>query len=310
MQATPFAPQALMLEAVTQVPLLQHPEGHESASHTHEPLTQCWFRAHSAPTPHEQSPMFEQLSLRTESHAMQADPPKPHAPNVRGLHVGPEQQPVAHVMAQPLQVPFMHVSPLGQLWHADPPLPQAPSMLPGWQRSAASQQPVGQDVPSQTQVPFRQRWPAPHDVPLPHVHSPPTQASAAPEAHAMQPLPCAPQAESDGGVQVSWSSQQPSGHELALHSHWAFTHAWPGPQAAPAPQRHSPCGEHVSAATGSQAKHVAPAAPQAPVERTSHWLSLQHPSGHDVASQTQFPPSHRWPFWHGGPSPQDAPTLA
>jgi len=46
-----------------------------------------------------------------------------------------------------------------------------------------------------------------------------------------------------------------------------------------------------------QVMHAAPARPQALVlEGDRHWFPpLQQPLGHDVASQTHAPPTHRWP---------------
>ena len=231
----PFVPQAPVPVAVTHFAPSQHPDGHDTPSQTQFPLTQCWFAAHAGPVPHEQVPVFEQLSVRIGSHIMQPDPPKPQALDERALHVGPEQQPAAHVIAQPLHVPFVHISPFGQLWHEEPPLPHASPLLPAWHLSLASQQPVGHEVPSQTHWPLRQRWPVWHASPEPHLHCPPTQASADPGRHAMHAAPTAPHPDSEGGVHVSCWSQHPAGHEAASQTHSPSVHRCPGPQGLPGP---------------------------------------------------------------------------
>jgi hypothetical protein len=163
--------------------------------------------------------VLEQLSDRIGSHATQADPPTPHALTERPLHVGPEQQPVAHVIAHPLQVPLSHVCPPGQLWHAEPPLPHAPVLLPAWQVPELSQHPVGHEVPSQTQAPLRHRCPDGQAGLDPHLHWPPAHMSEVSAAHVMHAPPPEPQAPIDCGVHVAWSSQHPFGQEVASHVH-------------------------------------------------------------------------------------------
>ena len=61
----------------------------------------------------------------------------------------------------------------------------------------------------------------------------------------------------------------------------------------------------MSAESGSQEKHEAPAAPQFIVERTSQVVPSQQPAGQDGASQTQLPPSHRCPSLHCVPPPHE-----
>ena len=59
----------------------------------------------------------------------------------------------------------------------------------------------------------------------------------------------------------------------------------------------------MSAAT-PQSMQVAPAAPHAEEERRWHAPPVsQQPLGHEVASQTQRPPLHRWPALHAAPLP-------
>ena len=127
---------------------------------------------------------------------------------------------MAHVAAHPLQVPCVHVSPPGQLAQLDPPLPQAPTLLPG-SHSPSEQQPVGQDTPSQTQTPFRQRCPVEQLGPPPHVHAPAVQLSESSDSHALHVSPATPHALREDGVQVPWL-QHPSGQEVSSQVHTSF----------------------------------------------------------------------------------------
>jgi hypothetical protein len=130
----------------------------------------------------------------------------------RSLAVGQRIQ-----MQRPL---LLHVVPTGQATQAFPPLPQLPSdceangtqLLP-------LQQPRGQEVASQTQLPAKQRWPSRHAEPKPQLHAPLEQPSAwAPQlTQAAPPEPqdvmvCAP-----NGTQVL-PLQQPDGHDEALQT--------------------------------------------------------------------------------------------
>ncbi len=158
-QASPPVPHEPVPDFWQLPSLAQHPLGHEAALQTHLPPMHCWPEPHgSDELPHSHAPLA-QLSATKVLHAVHASPEMPQALVERALHVGPEQQPPVHVCEQPVQAPTEQLSPPGQLWHWLPPLPQAPSVLPGWQTLPA-QHPVGQVVPSQTQPPLRQRWPS------------------------------------------------------------------------------------------------------------------------------------------------------
>ena len=67
--------------------------------------------------------------------------------------------------------------------------------------------------------------------------------------------------------------QQPLGHELALQTHWpdVVLHVWP---VAHAPQA-APPAPHEVADSEAYASHVP--------------LEVQHPLGHELASQTHCP---------------------
>jgi hypothetical protein len=84
---------------------------------------------------------------------------------------------------QVLHAPALHVSPVGHAVHAWPALPHAAGAVPAWQ-VVPSQQPWEQDIASQTQAPFAQRWPAAQAGPTPQRHSPPeVQRSLAMASH-------------------------------------------------------------------------------------------------------------------------------
>jgi len=88
-----------------------------------------------------------------------------------------------------------------------PPVPQP--AIEGAVHVVPEQQPDAHDVPSQTQEPTRQRWPAPHAGPLPHAQVPlAEQASAVIPSQAMQAAPPTPQVEVPRMLQVD-PEQQP-----------------------------------------------------------------------------------------------------
>ena len=59
-----------------------------------------------------------------------------------------------------------------------------------------------------------------------------------------------------------------------------------------------------------QATHAPPPMPHAEADGVVHVAPAQQPEGHDVASHTQVPPTHRWPAPHAGLEPhwQTPPT--
>lgn len=97
--------------------------------------------------------------------------------------------------------------------------------------------------------------------------------------------------------------QHPVGHEVASQTQ-APPEQWrPGAQGAPVPHAHVPSAAQVSARTASHATHVAPEAPQLSSARVLHVVPSQHPSGHDVESQTHCPARQRWPVVHAALPP-------
>ncbi len=90
--------------------------------------------------------------------------------------------------------------------------------------------------------------------------------------------------------------QQPPAHDVGVHSHEPFMQTWPTTHWAPAPHRHPPDGEQLSASPAPHATHALPSVPQAPVEvGITQAPLLQQPVGHDAELQTHLPLTHSWP---------------
>jgi hypothetical protein len=130
--------------------------------------------------------------------------------------------------------------------------------VPGAQVVPA-QQPDGQEVASQMQLPPTQRCPAAQAAPLPQAQLPPLQLSASlPQTtHCAPPVP---QAAVDGEAHRA-PLQQPDAHEVASQMHWPDEQRCPALQTALLPQRQTPLVQ-LSASVELQAAQVAPAAPQ------------------------------------------------
>ena len=149
---------------------LQHP-GHDVWSHTQLPLRQRWPVPHAAPEPHWHTPPVEQLSATWLSHGAQATPGAPQAKVDSDVHVLPAQHPCGHDVASQTHcpaaeqcspaahapfAPHLHdpsdpqllAESLSQAKHVEPAVPHMASDL-AWHVDPL-QQPVGQDVASQT----------------------------------------------------------------------------------------------------------------------------------------------------------------
>lgn len=95
-QAFPAGAQALTDSVVQTLPL-QHPVGHEVASHTHWFPLQRWPAPQVAPLPQPHTPLGSQRSAFCASQVTQAPPSTPHEVELGvGLQVVPMQQPVGH----------------------------------------------------------------------------------------------------------------------------------------------------------------------------------------------------------------------
>lgn len=88
-------------------------------------------------------------------------------------------------------------------------------------QTSPSQQPLGHDVWSQMQSPDTQRRPAPHAGALPQRQAPPEQDSALVASHVAHTPPPAPQALSDGALQIV-PAQQPPEHDVASQTQLPF----------------------------------------------------------------------------------------
>jgi hypothetical protein len=277
---------------VTQLPLLQHPLGQDAELHTHCPLTHCWPGEHAAPPPQLQAPAVHPSATKAV-HDVHALPEMPQVPGDGASQLAPAQQPDAQLAAvHEVHVLFTQFCCAGQGEQLDPPEPQAPLDVPARQ-VLFEQQPLAQDVPSQMQAPFTQRWPLAHAAPvLPQVHVPLLVQVSAVAPHVPHVPPAVPQV-----VRV-WAShtpllQQPFGQEVALQVHVPPTHAWPCAHSLPPPHEQEPELQPFERVV-SQAAHAAPAVPQVlsvlgVMQVTPPW---QQPLAHEAALQTHFPATH------------------
>jgi hypothetical protein len=196
----------------------------------------------------------------------------------------PSRQPSALAVSQGEQLP--------------PPVPHAArdrvTQLP------PAQQPSGQLEALQTHCPPAQSCPAEQATPDPPQAQPlGPQLSARvglQERHA-EPAPDSPQEGKARGRQVS-ALQQPPGQLSASQTHWAPSHLWPAPQAAPEPHRH-PSTAQLSALSGAHEMQAAPPEPhwekvrvrtQPPLVQQPWQLEASH--GPQTPSVHSSPPVH------------------
>jgi hypothetical protein len=111
------------------------------------------------------------------------------------LHAAPAPQPQVPSPRQVFEVVLL------QLAQAVPLAPHEP-LTGGATHVAPWQQPVGQDVESQTQRPISQRWPSAHGVVLPHLHAPSVHWSER-WSHAAHAAPPAPHCETVAVTQLA-----------------------------------------------------------------------------------------------------------
>jgi hypothetical protein len=182
-----------------------------------------------------------------------------------------------------------------QSTQAAPPIPQANGLFV--LHVVPAQQPSGQEIGSQTQLPLKHRCPEPHADPPSQWHTPSTHASPVkPQSkHAAPPMP---QAAGFGGAIHVVPEQQPPGHEAALQTQAPPAQAWPAPHAGPDPHWQTPFAQE-SAVVESHATHATPPVPQADALGVMQAVPAQHPFGHETESQTQVPFRHLWPGMQG-----------
>lgn len=282
----PIVPQLIAVRGRQTLPM-QQPPGHDRGVHWHAPPTHCcpaWHTRRLPSVPQRHSPSVQRSA--TMPQFMHAAPPLPHCIAVGGLtHAVPEQHPAPHVRPEQddVQIPAEQ-RPIAQTRHAAPPVPQALFWLPG-RHVLPSQQPP-HDCESQVQTPATQRWPGPHTLPPgPQEHAPLRQRSALVVLQAVHAAPAGAHALAVRVVQFE-PAQQPSGHDVALHTHAPATQRCPTEQAALLPQRQAPFASQASARVVSHGAQAAPGAPQAPGASGVHVAPVQQPLGQEVASQT------------------------
>ena len=267
-QTLPAEPQRANVGVVTQAVPSQQPVGHEFAAHEHTPPSQRRPGPQAGPAPHIQVPVAEQPSAATMSHPMQTAPPIPQVAIDTTLQVAPEQQPLVQVAEHPLQRPSVQVCPEGQASQELPPVPHELALSPP-RHNPFWQQPSAQDVPSQTQVLPRQRWPRAHATPVPQRQAPAAEQLSERASQTAQLEPASPQVAKD---RVSHRSflQQPLGQEVASQMQRPPAHRCPPAQAGPTPHRQSPVGPQIVAFVASHAAHALPAAPQVVTDGALH----------------------------------------
>lgn len=176
-----------------------------------------------------------------------------------------------------------------------------------------AQQPLGQDCALQIQAPPMQTVPLPQGGPLPQVQAPATgsQPSLVAALQATQPRPPTPHAVATGTWQTL-PAQQPPGHDCALQTQAPPTQVVPAAQPGPAPHRHSPAAEQVSARAGSQVTQAAPPVPQAAVDGVAQEEPEQQPPGQFMGLQSlHTPPAQMRPpqLWQSAPTVPQAVLL-
>ena len=122
-----------------------------------------------------------------------------------------------------MQAPALQTLPRLQTVHW---LPLSPHALGvgGLTQLPLSQQPLGHDVLSQTQLPvLSHRWPAAHDGFTPQWQAPFVQESEKVGLHSTQVAPASPHCDSPGAAQTPLK-QQPLGQDAGLHSQLPLTH--------------------------------------------------------------------------------------
>jgi hypothetical protein len=288
----PIVPQAVS-DAGLHAPFAQQPPGQDWALQTHAPLTQVVPAPQTAPLPQRQAPVKGlQPSARARSQATQAAPPRPQLASVGATQTPPLQQPLGHEAASHTQAPATQLVPAPQATPAPQrQLPEAPqlSARAGSQVTQAAP-PVPHAIadPAVVQVEPEQHPPG-QLAALQSAQAPPAQA---PLAQLWQAAPPVPQAAALLPGRQVLPAQHPPGQEVRSQTHAPPTQRAPLGHGAPVPQVQAPPAEQASAVM-SQRTHAPPDFPQAVSERGRQVDPAQHPSGHDVASQTQLPPRQR-----------------
>ena len=201
------------------------------------------------PSPHRQAPAGEQPSDVVLSHALHIAPAAPHCDAEVAVTQVPSapQQPLGQDVASHAHMPER------QRW----PAPQA-GFVP--QRQAPPEQlsalVASHGVHTAPPVP---QLPTPGALQLEPMQHPPAQvvalqplqrpaAQLCPAGQASHRLPAAPQAAGSSPVTHRPAAvQHPLGQDIGSHMQLLPLHRWPIAHGTPAPQRHSPLDEQLSA---------------------------------------------------------------
>ncbi len=257
--------------------------------------------------------------IRASAHATHGTPPKPQEAAVGGAAQVPfaRQQPPGHDVPSQTQAPMTQRCPTAQdvaVPHLQAPpaqlsavtalhdvqlVPAVPhrETVGGAVQVPLKQQPVGQDVALQTQLPATHCCPMPQAAEPPHLHCPAAlHASALVASHAVQTAPAVPQLLAVGGAtQLLLPLQHPLGQLVGSQTQPPATHRCPAAHTVPAVPHAQEPAAHRSV-VGGQTAHIAPPDPHAEAEvDVVHVVPLQHPDAHDVESQTHAPAKHRCP---------------
>jgi hypothetical protein len=98
-------------------------------------------------------------------------------------------------------------------------------------------------------------------------------------------------------VSMHADEQQVLLHDVLLHTHDPFEHAWPAPHGPPDPHAHAPVALHRSVCE-SHAAHDLPCVPHEGHVVMHDWVLEQQPDPHDESSHTQCPDEQCWPVEH------------
>lgn len=272
---------------------------------------------HAAPLPHLHWPPALQLSVRVRSHAAQVFPGGAQVAVPSDAQFPPVVQQPGQDVASQTHAPPTHRFPAAQgppvvpqtqlpvaeqvselAGHAAQLAPAAPhAELLRAVQTLPAQQPVGQLVALHTHAVPLQTWPTPHAGPVPQTHEPVASHPVAFVAsHTEHADPALPQAASALGWHACTTSQHPLEQLPALQAppvHTPPMQVCAAPHAGPVPQRQLPVAEQLLPLP-VQSAHDAPCGPQVVSERVVHTLPTQQPVGHEVASHTHAPPTHRW----------------
>ena len=132
------------------------------------------------------------------------------------------------------------------------------------------------------------------------LHTPPAQGPSPQFWQAPPPLPHI--AEAVPGRQLA-PEQQPEGQEAPSQTQTPAMQREPSAQGAPWPQAQTPAGVQRLEVLPHLTQAL-PAVPQLPSARSRQTFPKQQPSGQEVASHTQAPPTQRWPVVQAAPAPQ------